>query len=371
MAIYHLSVKPVQRSKGRSATASAAYRAGEKIEDKRTGEVHDYTRKQGVVYSEIMLPENVKMTRTELWNAAELSEKRKDGTTAREYEIALPAELTQEQQKALARDFAAHLVERYGVAADVCIHAPSRQGDDRNAHAHILTTTREVSAAGLGKKATVELCDSDRVKKGLQGRKAELQGLREAWAAHCNRALEKAGHSQRIDHRSLAAQGIQREPSMHLGPTATAMERRGEMSERGEKNRQRAGVSADRQELMFLEEIQAGIQNGYNYVRKWQDERDRVLHRKAEEERIKEAQEREKREQERLAAEQARNVKVCRIMLCVAAIDELERQKQAELEKQEREKQAELERQKEAERERIAQQRAARRSHSRGYSMGR
>jgi hypothetical protein len=141
-------------------------------------------------------------------------------------------------------------------------------------------------------------------------------------------------------------------------------------------------VSADRQELMLLEEIQAGIQNGYNYVRKWQDERDRELHRKAEEERIKAAREREKREQERLAqekareqerlaAEQVRNVKVCRIMLCVAAIDELERQKQAELEKQEREKQAELEREKQAERERVAQQRAARRSHSRGFSMGR
>lgn len=127
MAIYHCCIKTVSRSDGRSATGAAAYRSGSCIVDERTGEIHDYTRKHGVEHSELVQPEGVNLTREELWNGAENAEKRKNSTVAREYEVALPDELNAEQRKALALDFARHLVNEYGVAADVAIHAPGKR----------------------------------------------------------------------------------------------------------------------------------------------------------------------------------------------------------------------------------------------------
>lgn len=149
MAIFHCQAKAISRSAGRSATAAAAYRAGELIHDKRTGEVHDYSRKKGIEYSEIITSDGTTITRENLWNAAEEAEKRKDAKVAREWEIALPSELSQDQQRELARSFARELVDRYGVAADLCIHAPSKGSDARNQHAHILTTTRVFDAGQL------------------------------------------------------------------------------------------------------------------------------------------------------------------------------------------------------------------------------
>ncbi|KAA8419801.1 conjugal transfer protein TraA, partial [Acetobacter sp. DmW_125130] len=144
MAIYHLSVKSISRSAGRSVVAAAAYRAGQELTDERQGLTHDYTRKQGVEDAFIVAPDGADWAqdRNALWNAAEAAEKRKDAKTGREYELALPAELDADARKELARDFAAELVERYGVVADVAIHEPGRQGDNRNHHVHILTTTR-------------------------------------------------------------------------------------------------------------------------------------------------------------------------------------------------------------------------------------
>jgi len=161
MSIYHLSIKTISRSAGRSATAAAAYRSADVITDKRTGEHHDYSSKGGVVSTAILLPDTAPewaVDRAELWNAAEASEVRKNSTVAREFEIALPSELNRYQRARLAYDFARELVERHGCAADVAIHAPGREGDNRNHHAHILLTTRRLSEDGFTEK-TRELDD--------------------------------------------------------------------------------------------------------------------------------------------------------------------------------------------------------------------
>lgn len=220
MAIFHCQAKAISRAAGRTATAAAAYRAGEKIIDERTGEIHDYSRKDGVEYSEIFFPIGVNLSRSEIWNAAEFAEKRKDAKVAREWEIALPDELSENQQKELAREFGKALVERYGVAADVCIHRPGKEGDQRNHHAHILTTTRIVQAdRTLGEKTRV----LDSPKTSGQ----EVDAVRQLWANMANNALERAGRSERIDPRTLEDQGIDRLSTQHMGPTATAIERRG------------------------------------------------------------------------------------------------------------------------------------------------
>ncbi|WP_407605553.1 MobQ family relaxase, partial [Pseudomonas aeruginosa] len=144
MAIYHLSVKAVSRSAGRSATAAAAYRAGCEITDQRTGEVHDYTRKGGVESADIVLPDGAPdgaTDRAALWNAAEAAERRKDACVAREFEVALPDELSPAERRRLAVDFAKEMANREGCAVDVAVHAPGKEGDSRNHHAHILRTT--------------------------------------------------------------------------------------------------------------------------------------------------------------------------------------------------------------------------------------
>ena len=221
MASFHLAVKTIGRSAGRSATAAAAYRAGVEITDERTGLVHDYTRKQGVEHSELMLPTDAPewaADRERLWNAAELAETRKNATVAREYEIALPVELSADERRELALGLAREISERHGVAVDVSIHAPGREGDQRNHHAHLLTTTRRLGPEGLGEK-TREL---DQKQSG------EVERWRERWAEMQNRALELANVPDRVDHRSHQRQGIEQEPTVHMGPSATAMERRAE-----------------------------------------------------------------------------------------------------------------------------------------------
>lgn len=238
MAIYHLSMKPISRSDGRSSTGAAAYRAGERIVDERTGEIHDYTRKRGIEITNLVLPSEtafVAVNRSALWNAAEAAEKRKDARVAREFEVALPAELPEEMRMLVTLDFAQKLADRYGVAADVAIHAPSRNGDSRNHHAHILCTTRKVGRGEngepvMGEKSELELSDRKRNELGLPPMNEELVALRELWAKTVNQFLAPERH---IDHRSLKAQGItDRLPQVHLGPAVTQMHRRGEKSEK-------------------------------------------------------------------------------------------------------------------------------------------
>ena len=135
MAIFHLSVKTISRSAGRSATAAAAYRAGVKISDERTGVMHDYTRKGGVESADLVLPAGAPewaADRGLLWNAAEQAETRKNSTVAREFEIALPEEVSAADRQRLAHELAREIVERHGCAADVAIHAPGADGDQRN-----------------------------------------------------------------------------------------------------------------------------------------------------------------------------------------------------------------------------------------------
>ena len=230
MAIYHASTKPIARSAGRSAVAAAAYRAGVDLVDARTGLVHDYTRKGGVELTEILTPDGIGVERNALWDAAELAEKRKDARTAREWIVALPSELNAEQRTALTRDFAQCLVERYGVAVDFAIHAPDREGDHRNHHAHILTTTRQVSRAAdggltLGAKAHIELSDKARKERGLGASADEVKAVRELWERTANAALEQAGVDARIDARSLREQDIDRVPQIHAGPAVTVIAR--------------------------------------------------------------------------------------------------------------------------------------------------
>lgn len=220
MAIYHLSVKAVSRSKGQSAVACAAYRSGDALTDEREGKSHDYTRRRGVEASFIVAPEGCDWAhdRSALWNAVEASEKRKNSTVAREYELALPAELDGTEREALARQFAEAVVERFGVAADIALHSPGRDGDQRNHHAHILTTTRTVGPNGMGEKTRV----LDAAKTGS----AEIEALRALWAMQCNEALERAGEAVRVDHRSYERQGAETVPGVHLGPHSTAVERK-------------------------------------------------------------------------------------------------------------------------------------------------
>ena len=228
MAIYHLSAKAVSRSAGRSATAAAAYRAAECIEDERTGQQHDYTRKRGVECTEIVVPDGQPCPdRPTLWNLAEMAERRKDACVAREIEIALPSEITAERRHALAVGFARTLATERGCAVDVCIHAPSKDGDERNHHAHLLMSTRTVRRLESGAIVLGAKCEQERAGRD---RKADLAAIRERWAVMCNAALQYAGQEARVDHRSLEAQGIDREPTRHMGPTAIALERRGEKS---------------------------------------------------------------------------------------------------------------------------------------------
>lgn len=306
MAIFHLSAKPIQRSKGRSATSAAAYRAGVCLSDERTGEVHDYTRKQGVEHTEIITPTGESIDREKLWNLAESAEKRKDGTTAREYEVALPEELTQEERKTLAQEFGKYLAERHGCAVDVAIHEPNRKGDQRNHHAHILCTTRQFQPGGaLGAKCDVELSDRDRQKKNQPGRKAELDATRAQWAHLVNRALERAGHLERVSHESLEKQGIEREPTNHLGPVATAMERRGEKTERGNLNRGPEEDHAAQVELAKAEKMQTGAERMRAQAREWRIAQERAREQALAVERAKQ-QERERLEAERKAQEKER-----------------------------------------------------------------
>ncbi len=223
MAIYHLSAQVIGRSAGRSSVAAAAYRAGERLEDERTGLVHDYGRRrdiEGWVQAPDQAPAWV-YDRQALWNAVEAAERRHDAQLARELNVALPVELDREQQQGALWDYvAAHFIDR-GMIADVALH----HGDPHNPHAHIMLTMRELTPEGFGPKVRDW---NDR---------ALLRDWRERWEHHVNDALERAGRDARIDHRSLADQALDRLPTIHEGPTVREMEARGIATERGDWNR--------------------------------------------------------------------------------------------------------------------------------------
>lgn len=235
MAIYHFSMKTFSRSKGQTATASMAYRSGTKIDCEREGRTHDYTKKSGVEHSEIFLPPNSPewaSDRSALWNNVEKAEKRKNSTVAREFEVALPHELTKEQRIALVADFARQIVERHGCAVDACLHDDKRSKTP-NHHAHIMLTTRKLEQTGFTDK-TRELDDR---------KSGEVEFWREQWAKTVNDHLkqheirDKNDHLIHVDHRSLKDQGIDRQPTIKMGVKASAMERKGKKTEKGDYNR--------------------------------------------------------------------------------------------------------------------------------------
>ena len=236
MSIFHMSIKVFSRSKGHSSIAAAAYRAGSKIHDDRTGLTHDYTRRDGVAAVRFFAPADAPPWASDaarLWNAAEASETRKNACVARELEVALPAELSNDQREALTVELSRLLVDRYRVAAMAAIHEPSADGDQRNHHAHLLFTTRRLGVDGFGEKSR-ELDDR---KSGP----AEVELLRAAVAALTNKHLERAGVTERVDHRRLAVQSREaeqrgdflkaatliQEPTRHEGKDITALRRRG------------------------------------------------------------------------------------------------------------------------------------------------
>ena len=231
MAIYHLSMKPVSRASGRSAVASMAYRAGEKLTNERDGITHDYTAKQGVEHAEIVLPQGVSADwardRSDLWNAAEFAEKRKDARVAREFEIALPHELSAEERLEASREFAQELADRYGAAVDFAIHAPHDASDVRNHHAHVMMTTRQVTGDGLGEKTYLERENKWLLAHDLPTTDMQLRDLRQRWEGIANERLAMAGLDIRIDHRSHMERGLEIAPTEHMGVHATQMERRG------------------------------------------------------------------------------------------------------------------------------------------------
>lgn len=269
MAIYHCTTKPISRSNGRSATASSAYRAGEKIVDLRTGEIHDYTKKQGVEYTEIISNLDHPLSRSEVWNTSELTETRKNSRVAREFIVALPNEINSEQRKDLAKEFTEYLVNRYSVVADLAIHAPSHDGDDRNHHAHIMITTRKASIVDnelkLTDKADLELSNTQRKDRGLCITQDEIKEIRETWANMANRALELSGSKERIDHRSYEDQNLDLEATIHEGPKVTQLRRKGIETEISQYNDQ-VKFNNEKQMLSSPEDMQQMLDRANDFA---------------------------------------------------------------------------------------------------------
>jgi Ti-type conjugative transfer relaxase TraA len=232
LTIYHLSMKPIGRASGRSAVAASAYRSGECLTNERDGLTHDFTRRDGVEHSEIVIPRGSgaewALDRSALWNAAEAAEKRVDARVAREFEIALPHELTAAQREELCREFARGLADRYGAAVDFAIHSPQKASDIRNHHAHLMMTTRVVTADGLSDKTAIERENKWLLAHDMPSSQAQLRDIRQSWEQMANEHLARAGLEIRIDHRSHMERGLEIEPSEHMGVHATQMERSGQ-----------------------------------------------------------------------------------------------------------------------------------------------
>jgi len=253
MAIYHLCIKIISRGKGKSAVAASAYRSGEKIKNEYDGIVHDFTRKGGIAHTEILLPQNAPQKfsdRGTLWNSVEKIEKSKNSQLAREIEIALPKELDREKQIELVREYVKENFVKVGMCADIALH----DKNDGNPHAHILLTMRPLNEdktwGAKSKKEYVLDKNGEKVKLkngNYKTRKIDTvdwneqekaEQWRKAWADITNKYLEENSIQDKVDHRSYQRQGIEQIPTIHLGVSATRMEKKGIATDRGNINRE-------------------------------------------------------------------------------------------------------------------------------------
>jgi len=220
----------ISRGSGRSAVAAAAYRSASRLEDERQGVSHDFTAKGGVVHAEVLLPEGAPerwADRATLWNEVEAGERRRDAQLAREVEFALPRELSRAEGVALARDFAEREFVSRGMVADLCVHWPVGADGEAKPHAHVMLTMRRVEV-GSGAAGEAGFGPKERD----WNRTELLVGWRERWAELANERLHELGHDARIDHRSLAEQGIPLEPQHKVGSAGARRAERGEAAER-------------------------------------------------------------------------------------------------------------------------------------------
>lgn len=269
MAIFYMRVKNISRGSGKSAVAAAAYRAGEKLQSDYDGITSDYTKKTGILHSEIILPAGADESfsdRQTLWNEVEKAEKADNARLAKEFVVAIPKELSQEEQIKLAQNYARKISHDFGVAVDLAIHSGNKSNDFTNTHAHILCTSRPFSNGGLaqfkerkeyaldesGNRIPV-LDENGNQKIGARGRKMwkrvkvqdnpldrqeNMERWRANWAYECNMALARNGIDEMIDHRSYARQGVDKVGQFHEGPAATAMRRQGKLTKVARMNEQ-------------------------------------------------------------------------------------------------------------------------------------
>jgi len=276
MAIYHLCIKIISRGKGKSAVAASAYRSGEKIKNEYDGIVHDFTRKGGIAHTEILLPQNAPqafLDRGTLWNSVEKIEKSKNSQLAREIEIALPKELNREKQIELVREYVKDNFVYIGMCADIALH----DKNDGNPHAHILLTMRPLNEdTTWGAKSKKEyILDENGEKVKLKNGNYKTRKInttdwneqdkaeewRKAWANITNKYLEKNSIQEKVDHRSYQRQGIEQIPTIHLGVSATQMEKKGIATDRGNINRE------IKHQNMILREISRRIKALLNWIR--------------------------------------------------------------------------------------------------------
>ena len=276
MAIYHLCIKIISRGKGKSAVAASAYRSGEKIKNEYDGIVHDFTRKGGIAHTEILLPQNAPqefVNRSVLWNSVEKIEKSKNSQLAREIEVALPKELDREKQINLVREYVKENFVKVGMCADIAIH----DKNDGNPHCHILLTMRPLNEdTTWGAKSKKEyILDENGEKVKLKSgnyktrkinttdwnEQGKAEEWRKAWADITNKYLEENSIQDKVDHRSYQRQGIEQIPTIHLGVSATQMEKKGIATDRGNINRE------IKHQNMILREISRRIKALLNWIR--------------------------------------------------------------------------------------------------------
>ena len=253
---FHFSISMISRGKSKSAVASAAYISCEKLKNEWDGVTHDYHNKKGLLHSEIFLPENIPIRlkdRETLWNSVELNEKASNAQLARNFIIALPKELSVEENKRLITDFIQENFVSKGMIVDLAIHNESNE-ENNNIHAHIMTTLRPINEKGewqaKSKKEYILDENGERIlgKNGKpKTRKVELtdwnnrgnaEKWRESFASLCNQYLEKNNLEKRVDHRSFERQGVEEIPTIHLGASASALERKGIEIDKGNINRE-------------------------------------------------------------------------------------------------------------------------------------